>query len=80
MEKALVYNQKSTGNNSIYSSYERPSRLCQLEEKRKSRYALQIALEKKKREKTERVFEAVKGFGLGFCTMALIVGTCFVIG
>lgn len=73
MEKVLEYNKTLNNGFETYNS------INQLRRKRNSRYAVQIALEEQKREKSERIIEAVKGFGIGFGSMALIVAACFAI-
>ena len=79
MEKALRMRQNTYAEKSIYTSFERPMRLEQLEAKRQSRYALQVALEEKKREKTEKAINALKGFGLGFGSVAAVLAACLMV-
>lgn len=76
MEKAMKLRQNTYREKSIYTPYERPMKLEQLEAKRQSRYALQVKLEEKKREKTEKAINALKGFGLGFGSVAVLFAAC----
>ena len=79
MEKALKITQNVYTQKSIYTPYERPMRLEQLEAKRQSRYALQVKLEEKKREKTEKAINALKGFGLGVGSVAVLFAACLMV-
>ena len=79
MENALRMRQNTYTEKSIYTPYERPMKLDQLQAKRQSRYALQVALEEKKREKTENAINALKGFGLGFGSVAVLVAACLMV-
>ena len=79
MENVLRNRQNIYTEKSIYTSYERPMRIEQLQAKRQSRYALQVALEEKKREKTESVINAIKGFGLGFGSVAVLFAACLMV-
>lgn len=79
MEKALKITQNTYTQKSIYTPYERPMRLEQLEIKRQSRYALEAALEEKKREKTENAINALKGFGLGLGSVVVLFAACLMV-
>ena len=79
MEKALRLTQNTQRVNSIYTPYERPMRIEQLEAKRQSRYALKVQFEEKKREKTEKAINALKGFGLGVGSVAALFAACLMV-
>ena len=79
MEKALRITQNTQRVNSIYTPYERPMRIEQLEAKRQSRYALKVQLEEKKREKSEKAINALKGFGLGVGSVAVLFAACLMV-
>ena len=79
MEKALRMTQNTYTLKSIYTPYERPMKIEQLQAKRQSRYALEVKLEEKKREKTEKVINALKGFGIGFGSVAAVFAACLIV-